>query len=182
MVRSFAAWMVLILVGCSLGGCTASRLASQADQAETLDDINALLTGRIADIHFTDGKLVRRARQVSLTCETIYWRSFGTAREHRRDIREVDRVVFNTRGHASLTGLGLGLIAGLGLGIVVGLASYGDDEGPYAGLGVALVGVAGMGVGAVSGLIIGISREAEAKPIEVYHAPIERYVYEHRAD
>ena len=150
--------------------------AEEVSPPQSLSVVNALLDGQIAVVKLSDGRVIKKVKELEIGTEWTEWKVRG--KESRVPTAEVVRV--SLRGsRKTFSGMGFGA---LGVGLLLGAASGGSCEnadflepcGTEGALGMGAVGaVLGAGLGALAGSV-------ERKPgLEVYAGPLDQFLAKH---
>ena len=178
----------LVLGAClTLAGCASlGHPPGTLPQPVTLSEVNRVLEGELATVHFADGRAPERW-YVEIRPDTTYL--LGDAdfflRQERRTVStaEVAQIEIDdslSPGQGAVRGAGYGMLPGAavaGIGAVGGLTCT-TGENDYSCLGPALLilgGMAAVTVGVPIGAGTGATITSRRYPVTVYQAPITRY-------
>ncbi len=153
-----------------------SSWAEEVSPPASLAVVNGLLDGQIAFVKLSDGRTIKKAKEVEIGPEWTQWKTRGKA--DRVLTAKVVRVSLRG-GRKTLSGMGIGA---LGLGVLLGAASGGscDQAGwfePCGSEGALAGGLAGALLGGVVGAAGG---SFSRKPgLEVYEGPLDEFLAKH---
>jgi hypothetical protein len=146
---------VLLALACALAaaGCTSTQQVPHTGddenaRSEALADLEAASREGVVTVETVAGRR-RRARNVRLRADTLFWLRAPERASQRTIVDSVRAVEWKRHGRGAVEGLGLGVLGGLlgGTAAGFGLRYFADyairDEGASDGIPIALGAVAG---------------------------------------